>query len=159
MNVGFVGNGADKFTPVGEMLARQFIANELWMHDQDYPGEGVDAMVSGHSPVGGIDIWAEEEAEAQGIALNLKIPEIPAWNPHGYGFKARNIDIATDSDVLYVVLADVYPEEYAGMRFDKCYHCVRFRPNLTHVKSGGCWTGNYAIQLGRYVRWKVIENY
>lgn len=109
-------------------------------------------MVSGHSPVGGIDIWAEEEATALGVPLDLKIPEIQQWNPPGgYGYKARNLDIARDSDVVHVILADVYPEEYHGRRWNLCYHCG----TTDHVKSGGCWTGKKAAQS----EWHIIQNY
>lgn len=148
MRVGLVGNGSDKFTKLGEDRARALIRSLL---------EPATVMVSGHSPVGGIDIWAEEEAEAMGtIALDLKIPEIQQWNPEGgYGYKARNLDIAGDSDVVHVILADVYPEDYNGMRFALCYHCK----STDHVKSGGCWTGNQAKKMGRATAWHIINNY
>lgn len=153
MKIGFVGNGTDKFTAKGELAARAFIAERLTFNGRP------TAMVSGHSPVGGIDIWAEEVAVFLNIPLDLKIPQVQAWNPPGgYGYKARNLDIARDSDVLYVVLADAYPPAYAGRRFELCYHCVRTRPELQHVKSGGCWTGNQALRLGKDVRWQVVSN-
>ena len=145
MRIGLVGNGSDKFTEQGERLARALIRELL---------AGAEVMVSGHSPVGGIDIWAEEEALALGIALDLKIPEVNQWNPPGqYGYKARNLDIARGSDVVHVILADVYPEEYRGMRFAVCYH---HRPAATdHVKSGGCWTGKHAAKA----EWHIVNNY
>jgi len=94
---------------------------------------GASSMVSGHSPVGGIDIWAEEEALALGVPLDLKVPTHNSWDPPGgYGYKARNLDIARDSDVVHVLLADVYPEQYTGRRWDLCYHCK----TNDHVKSG-----------------------
>lgn len=152
MKVGLVGNGTDKFTGLGEQRARALIRELL---------AGATAMVSGHSPVGGIDIWAEEEATALGVPLDLKIPEIQQWNPPGgYGYKARNLDIARDSDVVHVILADVYPEEYHGRRWDICYHHRKGEglPGVTptnHVKSGGCWTGKKAAQS----EWHIIQNY
>jgi hypothetical protein len=148
MRVGMVGNGTDKFTEFGEKQARELIGDILFY-------DGIEAMVSGHSPVGGIDIWAEEAAISLGIELDLKIPEINQWNPDGYGYKARNLDIAADSDVLHVILADKYPTDYEGMRFDLCYHC---RSN-DHVKSGGCWTGKQAQKMGKEVHWHIIENF
>lgn len=162
MKIGFVGNGTDKFTKLGEERARSFIANQLWGFQEDLPGIGLscEAMVSGHSPVGGIDIWAEEEAEALGIPLDLKIPTIEQWNPPGgYGYRARNLDIAKDSDVLHIVLANEYPPDYSGRRFKECYHCKSIGRDATdHVKSGGCWTGKKALEMGKEVIWRIIEN-
>lgn len=144
MRIGIVGNGTDKFTQLGRERAEQLITDIL---------EDADVMVSGHSPVGGIDIWAEEIATIMGVALDLKIPEIQQWNPPGgYGYKARNLDIANDSDIVHVILADVYPEEYTGMRFDGCYHCGMA---TDHVKSGGCWTGHRAANA----EWHIVNNY
>lgn len=148
MKIGFVGNGSDKFTSVGERTARAIIREFL-------VGNDVEAMVSGHSPVGGIDIWAEEEANKLGIPLDLKIPQIQQWNPPGgYGYKARNLDIARDSDELHVIVARDYPSGYTGRRFTFCYHCK----NSDHVKSGGCWTGKQAQKLGTNVYWWFIDN-
>jgi hypothetical protein len=152
MKVGLVGNGTDKFTPTGQQRARELIRELL---------VGASAMVSGHSPVGGIDIWSEEEAVELGIPLDLKIPEINQWDPvGGYGYKARNLDIARDSDVLHVILADEYPPEYRGRRFALCYHHRGGEglPVVTptnHVKSGGCWTGKHAANA----QWHIVENY
>ena len=151
MRVGIVGNGSDKFTAQGQEQARILIRELL---------SGATAMVSGHSPVGGIDIWAEEEAEALGIPLDLKVPEINSWNPPGgYGYKARNLDIAHDSDVVHVILADVYPEEYRGRRWGFCYHHRGHEDPVVndknHVKSGGCWTGRKAANAV----WHIVHNY
>lgn len=154
MRVGLVGNGSDKFTELGEQRARELIRKILRAHK-------ADVMVSGHSPVGGIDIWAEEEAIALGVALDLKIPEVLSWNPPGkYGYKARNLDIARQSNILYVIVADVYPDEYTGRRFRMCYHHRRGQglPLVTptnHVKSGGCWTGTKSDNA----HWKIVENH
>lgn len=150
--VGIVGNGTDKFTQQGEEQAREIIRHILTA--------GWAAMVSGHSPVGGIDIWAEEEAAAMGIPLDLKIPEINQWDPPGgYGYKARNLDIAQDSAVTHVILADVYPDEYRGRRWEICYHHRDHDdPVVTaenHVKSGGCWTGRKADEAV----WHIVRNY
>lgn len=149
MRAGIVGNGTDKFTDLGEARAREVIREILL--------GGATTMVSGHSPVGGIDIWAEETAQELGIELDLKIPEINQWDPPGgYGYKARNLDIARHSDVVHVILADVYPEEYRGRRWEVCYHHRGhdFDP-YGHVKSGGCWTGRKAEKAV----WHIVENY
>lgn len=154
MKVGIVGNGSDKFTSLGEETAR-FLIREILM------AEGATEMVSGHSPVGGIDIWAEEEATKLLVPLDLKVPEINQWDPPGgYGYKARNLDIAHDSHRVHVILADIYPEEYAGRRFNACYHHRNGEgePTATptnHVKSGGCWTGKQA----EHAVWHIVSNY
>lgn len=147
MRVGIVGNGTDKFTREGKRRARDVICELLSFNEA--------VLVSGHSPVGGIDIWAEEVAEQLGRSMDIKVPEIQQWNPSGYGYKARNLDIARTSDVVHVILADVYPEEYAGRRFDLCYHCG----SNDHVKSGGCWTGKQAIKAGVPAHWRIVNNY
>ena len=145
MRAGIVGNGTDKFTRAGAAEAVRIITEIV---------AEADVIVSGHSPVGGVDIWAEEAAEAAGKPTDLKIPEIQSWNPDGYGYKARNLDIAHDSDVVHVILADEYPEEYTGRRFPICYHCK----TDDHVKSGACWTAKQAIKAGKEVRWYVVTN-
>jgi hypothetical protein len=145
VRVGIVGNGEDKFTSEGtdEALAiiRELVA-------------GADVVVSGHSPVGGIDIWAEWEAMHQGKETDIYAPETFSWNGRG-GYRARNLKIARNSDVVHVILADVYPERYEGMRFGRCYHCK----TSDHVKSGGCWTGKQAAKLGKPVVTHIVHNY
>jgi hypothetical protein len=152
VRIGIVGNGADKFTPLGEERARHIIRCLLWM-----PG---DTLVSGHSPLGGIDIWAEEEALAIGCPLDIKAPDVQQWDPPGgYGYKARNLDIANTSDLCAVILADVYPAEYTGRRWDVCYHHrghgIESVTPTNHVKSGGCWTGRKSANA----YWYIVNNY
>ncbi len=147
MRIGIVGNGSDKFTLRGKDRAFQLIHRLL--HPED-------TLVSGHSPVGGIDIWAEEAAGIIGASMDIKTPEIAQWNPPGgYGYRARNLDIARTSDEVHVILADVLPHDYEGMRFKLCYHCG----TDDHVKSGGCWTGKQAIKAGVPATWHIIANY
>jgi hypothetical protein len=148
-NVGFVGHGSDKFDARTELIAKELIYNLL---DDAEKTHGVISMVSGHSPVGGIDIWAEEIALGLGILLDLKIPKQQKWDSH-YGYKQRNLDIARSCDTLHVILVKNYPENYNGQRFNLCYHCK----TSDHVKSGGCWTGKQAKKLGKEVIWHIIE--
>ena len=148
MKVGIVGSGADKFTEYGEQQARICIIGILV--DAMVETQAEVTMISGHSPMGGVDVWAEEEAVMCGAALDLKIPEVNQWNPEGYGYRARNLDIAHESDVVHVIVVDEYPPDYAGRRFPICYHCH----DTTHVKSGGCWTGKHA----NIAVWHVIPN-
>ena len=148
-NVGFVGHGSDKFDARTELIAKELIYNIL---DDTEKVHGVISMVSGHSPMGGIDIWAEEIALSLGILLDLKIPKQQKWDSH-YGYKQRNLDIARSCDTLHVILVKNYPENYNGQRFNLCYHCK----TSDHVKSGGCWTGKQAKKLGKEVIWHIIE--
>ena len=138
--VGIVGHEASKFTPRGQRRARKLIRELI---------SGADVVVSGHCPLGGIDIWAEEEADKLGIELDLKIPQQNSWDGE-YGFKARNLDIARTAPVVHVILADRYPTNYRGRRFTYCYHCH----TSDHIKSGGCWTAHRA----KKGVWHIVEN-
>ena len=148
-NIGFVGHGSDKFDSRTEFLAKELIYNLL---DNAEKTHGNVCMVSGHSPMGGIGIWAEEIALGLGILLDLKIPKQQKWDSQ-YGYKQRNLDIAKSCDTLHVILVKNYPENYNGQKFNLCYHCK----TSDHVKSGGCWTGNQAKKLGKEVIWHIIE--
>lgn len=147
MKVGWVGAGADKFTADTEILAKSLIRASLVVGD---------IVVSGHSPVGGIDIWAEEIGREFGEPL-IFAPEVDQWDPPGrIGYKARNVLIAENVHILHVGVVAALPPTYRGRRFPLCYHCVRGGEQRQHVKSGGCWTGMQARQLGKEVIWHVI---
>jgi hypothetical protein len=144
--VGIIGHGADKFTPETEAQARAVIRSLLSRED---------IVVSGHSPVGGVDIWAEEIGVDVGAAMDIKAPESPRWEGvfGKPGYKARNLDIARSSDEVHVIVAAVYPPNYRGRRFPLCYHCG----TNDHIKSGACWTAKEAKKLGKTATWHVIE--
>jgi hypothetical protein len=148
--IGIVGNGEDKFTELGMARAKLEIYRIILSHPNS-------KIVSGHSKMGGIDMWTEEIAEQCGRKsdLEIKAPEVEAWDIGGktYGYKARNIDIAK-SDIVFVIVADKYPENYKGERFNQCYHCH----SDLHVKSGACWTGKKAIAFGNKAEWIIIKN-
>jgi hypothetical protein len=141
--VGIVGNGADKFTDYSAAKAKALIIDLL------NPG---DVVVSGHSPVGGIDIWAEEIGRELGCVLDIKAPRDLSWSGR-YGYRARNLDIARSSDVVHVIVVDDYPPNYQSRRFSDCYHCLR----TDHIKSGACWTAKQALLIGRRAQWHIIE--
>jgi hypothetical protein len=143
MKIGIVGNGTDKFTFVSKVRAFSLIRSIL------KPG---DILVSGHSPVGGIDIWSEEVAKLLGNKMDLKIPKQHTWNAE-YGYKQRNLDIAKDSDELHVILVDKYPPDYKEHKFSLCYHCK----TSDHIKSGACWTAKEARKLGKKVIYHIIK--
>ena len=137
MRIGIVGHESAKFTAITEPLARETIRSVI------APG---DVVISGRCPLGGIDIWAIEEAEAMGLET-VEYP--PARNTWEGGYKQRNIQIARDSDIVICINVKVLPDSYFGMRFGSCYHCH----TDTHVKSGGCWTAKYAQRLGKHALW------
>ena len=89
MRIGIVGHESAKFTPEGEAQAKETIRRIFSV----YVGP---TLVSGHSPLGGIDIWAEEIAKEIGAYDPKYIfePKQNAWGGVPYGFRARNIDIA-----------------------------------------------------------------
>lgn len=130
MRLGIVGHAQEKFTPETELLARAVIRVAIKSH-------GATTIISGRSPMGGVDIYAEQIAAELGLPTDIKEPRQNSW--HGeYGFKARNLDIAKQSDKVLVVVVRTLPPGFKGMSFDGCYHCGSRNPE--HVKSGGCWT-------------------
>jgi hypothetical protein len=139
MNVGIVGHESAKFTPQGEARARAIIRDLL------APTDAV--LVSGHCHLGGIDIWAEQEAEQLGRAMIIYPPKSLDW---ANGYKPRNLQIAKASEVVHCLVVHRLPADYQGMRFSSCYHCK----TDGHTKSGGCWTARKA-KIGV---WHVIEN-
>ena len=144
MTIGIVGSEATKFSHVGIARARDVIKSLLL-------DTKPDMVISGACHLGGIDIWAIDEASKLGI----KTLEFPPLNLHwGSGYKARNISIANNSDFLVCITVDKYPKDYMGMRFKKCYHCNTGE----HVKSGGCWTMKKAESLGKRTMLIVLDN-
>lgn len=123
--IGIVGHEAAKFTPDTEATARWIIRTLL-----EHPRS---VLVSGHCPLGGIDIWAEEEATKLGRRMIIYPPKVNSWEA---GYKPRNLQIAHTSDICHCIVVATLPPTYTGMRFTSCYHCK----TDSHVKSGGCWT-------------------
>lgn len=133
IGIGIIGHAEDKFTDASKKEAIGYINHIL----DSFPSNGV--LISGHCPLGGIDIWAEELAIKKSIPIDIKSPKQFKWDAE-YGFKQRNIDIARESKSLWVILVDTYPLSYIGKKFSSCYHCK----TNTHVKSGACWTAKVA---------------
>lgn len=125
MRVGIVGAEGAKFTPEGEAQARAIIRSLLAAPDA--------VVVSGGCHLGGVDIWAEEEAVVLGRKAVVFRPKTLMWST---GYKPRNLLIAEHSEVVHCIAVDMLPREFGGMTFPLCYHCGR----KDHVKSGGCWT-------------------
>lgn len=134
MILGIVGSEAAKFTAASEKAARKQIRTLL----KKYKPE---AVVSGGCHLGGVDIWAVEEAKKLGIPVTEYLPKKLSWEY----YKRRNIVIAEVADITVCITVNKLPASYRGMRFPLCYHC-----NTTkHIKSGGCWTTKYARSLGK----------
>lgn len=148
MTLGIVGHEAAKFTPTTERIVRRMIRAKI---DILKPA----LVVSGACPLGGIDIWAIEEADACRVATQDFQPRSNDWST---GFKPRNIQIAEASDVVICFVVDRLPATYTGRRFDLCYHCVRRKGGGTdHIKSGGCWTVNHAESIGKMGEIIIVE--
>jgi hypothetical protein len=149
--IGIVGSEAAKFTDETRKKALEQIIQIL---DTDYD-EGPVVLVSGGCHLGGIDIWAEELADDLGIPKKIFRPKNLQW---ATGYKPRNIEIATVSDIVYCITLRELPPTYTGMVFDGCYHCAKRNKNYPlHVKSGGCWTAWYAKEiLGKRAEWIII---
>lgn len=143
MKIGIVGHEGGKFTPKMEIAARKVIREILILND-------CTLMISGRCHLGGIDIWAEEEAKKLNIEIKPFPPKILEWNG---GYRERNLKIAKNSDVIYVIVVNRYPPNYVGMTFDYCYHCH----TSDHIKSGACWTAKQAQKLGKPAHWKVLR--
>ena len=142
-HIGIVGHEASKFTPQAERDARLVICSILASAMPDV------VLVSGGCHLGGIDIWAEEQAKVMGLQTEIFLPQNRSWEG---GYKARNIQIAERSDELHCIVVAKLPDSYRGMRFEFCYHCK----SGDHIKSGGCWTGRYAQKLGKPALWYVV---
>lgn len=146
MRLGIVGHEAAKFTVETERKARQVI--QKYLEWQESPADDVDLVVSGGCHLGGIDIWAEEEADNANLPCLVYKPESLSWEG---GYKQRNILIAENSDRVICIVVKKLPESYQGMRFPYCYHCK----TDSHIKSGGCWTARYAGKIGK--PYEIIE--
>lgn len=141
--VGIVGAEAAKFTPETEDEARQQIRRLI---------RGAKLVVSGECHLGGVDIWAREEAEAAGIEFLPFPPKKLTWEG---GYKQRNLQIARSSDLLACLTVKELPSDYHGMRFPQgCYHCGTGPED--HIKSGGCWTLKQAAKLGKRTELIVV---
>lgn len=132
--LGIVGSEGKKFTPKTEENARYLIRRLIQAYEPDL-------VVSGACHLGGIDIWAIEEAKALGIDTREFPPEKRSWEY----YKKRNIQIAKASTKVVCITVAKLPRSYKGMRFPLCYHCQTTK----HVKSGGCWTVKYAKASGK----------
>lgn len=131
--IGVVGSEAAKFTEVTEAKARIAIRELLPL---------ADLVVSGACHLGGIDLWAVEEAILASVPTHEFPPARLTWNG---GYRERNLEIVQASDFVVCITVKKLPPNYTGMRFQYCYHCH----TSDHVKSGGCWTVKQALQMDK----------
>jgi len=136
-----IGNATDEFTPITETAAKKLIRRLL---------EKNDILISGGCHLGGVDIWAEEYADKIGAKKIIHYPKVHRWSG---GYRERNLKIAKDADIVYVIVVSEYPPKYGGRRFRFCYHC----DTTNHVKSGACWTAWKAIAMGKKAVWFIIQ--
>lgn len=147
MILGIVGSEGLKFNAATEGLARDIMRDLMLRNPQ------LERVVSGACHLGGIDVWAIEEAKK----LKLPTTEYPP-REHNWarGYKLRNIQIAQASDEVVCLTLRKWPEGWTGMRWDRCYHCPAGLDD--HVKSGGCWTVRMAQRLNKRGNLIIIEN-
>ena len=144
MNLGIVGHEAAKFDARHEMQARDEIRRLIEEHH-------ADLVISGHSPLGGIDWWAIEEAAEMGVDTLEFPPKVQRWEG---GYKERNLQIAGASDLVVCIVVKSVPRTYKGQLWEACYHCKT--PRGHHIKSGGCWTAKEARRIGKQSELVVI---
>ena len=110
-------------------------------------------IVSGHSPKGGVDIFAESIAQSFKIKTDIYPAEVNQWGGKNVnhkrlkGYKARNVQIAKGCNVLYC---------FTRFNSDKrkgCYHCQNYK----HLRTGGCWTMKAAKKLGKEVHLIIVD--
>lgn len=144
MVVGIVGSESAKFTYEGMIAARNVILGLLSPPD-------VTEVVSGGCHLGGIDEWAAEISREHGLIITEFLPKTRCWEG---GYKQRNLQIASRSDIVHCITIDQLPITYTGMRFSFCYHCG----TRDHIKSGGCWTMRQAIKIGKSGKLHIVKN-
>lgn len=135
MRIAIVGSEQAKFTPETEQAARAHIRSLL------SPG---DVVISGECHLGGVDIYAREEAVALGLEF---LPFAPARLQWSGGYRERNLAMARACELCVCITVRRLPEGWDHSNYASlyCYHCH----TSEHVKSGGCWTVKEARELGK----------
>jgi hypothetical protein len=136
--LGIVGSEAAKFTTITERIARGIIRKEIIEHKALQPLW----VVSGACHLGGIDIWAIQEAEELWCNYIEYPPAKLRWKG---GYEDRNLKIARRSHRVICITVKSLPDSFKGPRYVYCYHCK----TSTHIKSGGCWTVKKAKEMDK----------
>jgi len=116
MKLAIVGARESKWTPEKKVKVKEIIRGIL-------TDDGVELLISGGCPKGGVDIWAEEIANELGITTAIFNPTENQWEY----YKLRNMLIAHSCDELVCI-------EPKG------------------IKGGGSWTLNYAESIGKKIK-------
>ena len=146
-NVRFITKGKKRIAIVGasERKVRPSKIDSYNRIESILKRNGCDAnncvIVSGHSPAGGIDIWAENIARQKNIPTDI----YPAKVNNISGFYARNKQIANNSDILYNIVVKS-PNSY-------CNHLKTYG----HIQSGGCMTQKEAQKKGVKTNLELVE--
>lgn len=122
-----------------ELDARKVIAIEI----QKYKKEQEFALSIGHIVILeiisgdaiGIDTIVRELAVQYNIPFKMYKALEKQWYGK-YGYKRRNTEIANDADYVISVTTQT--------KTQKCFHC-----NKDHQRTGGCYTLNSALKLGK----------
>jgi hypothetical protein len=146
--LGFVGSSESHWTKIQKQKAIQKIFEILTVAIMKYGQENI-VFVSGGCKKGGIDIWAENVADAYGLKKHIFIPEIEQWDDYNQemsggegwarpeiyqkGYKSRNMDIAKNIEILYCI----DPKNRQG--------------------GGGLWTLRHAKKIGKETHHIEIE--
>lgn len=149
MIIGIVGAEEAKFTEQGTTFAKSKILEYIIQPE-------VTEVCSGCCHLGGVDIWAEIITKEVG----KKFTPFPPYGLFWQKFKERNIQIAKHSAKVYNITVNKLSDTFTGMRHDCCYHCEKNSviPYPPHIKSGGCWTMWYAINIGKEGQMFVVKN-
>ena len=120
--------GASRLTSIEEKTARESCDILLKQMVREH-GRSNLTLVSGGAS--GVDTIAETTAYGLGVKCNIHKPISRNWD----GYKARNLKIAQECDIIYC-----FPTK---LRLEPCYHCGVH----DHERSGGCWTVKQAKTL------------
>ena len=122
--------GSSHLSENEERDVRQFCAGIIKTFSSDV------VIISGGAE--GVDKIAIEVAENLEYETQVYPPKEKKWDPPTKdGYKARNMKIAQDCDILYC-----FPTK---LKTTPCYHCKV----LDHEVTGGCWAMKYAKSLGK----------
>lgn len=88
-----------------------------------------------------VDKIAEQSARKLGLDTKIHLPAQKNWE----SYKARNLKIVDECDVLYCITVPTKTE--------KCYH---HKPVQDHQKTAGCWTLEMAKQAGKKCKLFVV---
>ncbi len=161
MRLAIVGAQEDRWNSFERTFIEDLIRGML-AEDED----GVRPIViSGHCPMGGVDIWAEEIAEELGCKMVIYAPEVNQWEDritqydsnefHDKGYKSRNIQIAEACDTLVCFSPAFQHGKNPTLVEDIIPDNVK---QIEEIWNGGVWTAVYAQKIGKRVLRVVVKD-